>query len=562
MRSLILIPTSRFVSHEMQLEVGRIPPALIPLAGKTLLQLIVEQYKDMAGENTFALVVHEGQELVRAHLERVGLAGTVMVLEIPLVDSLGEAISLALHQIDAAAYDSLILHFADTLVYADWEGGKDTILYEDLEESYRWTTFEVQDGRITAVVDKHRVEYAEAHPVFVGWFMCKDPRRFAAAFDECRRDEEKDLFYSALLQYLAEAEYELVKVKRWLDFGHVDNYYQAKKLFINTRFFNQLEIDERRAVVKKTSANGQKLIGEIRWYLELPAALRCYIPQVFDYSLGPEQVFVAMEYYGYPTLGDLYLHAGHGLGIWHHVFESLLNILGELRAYQLHDDPRRIRQALHEVYVSKTLSRLEALQGETLFSEFLSEDLVINGTPYGSVRHYCAQLEALVSELLLADVAPLSIIHGDLCLANILFDPRSRVTKLLDPRGKFGSYSLYGDYRYDLAKLSHSFNGHYESIINDEFFLILEPGRIEYSLSLRPEQHIVTAMFNKRLEREYAKDLEAIALIEALLFLSMVPLHNDFPNRQAIMLATGIEKIDRVLQSRRAAQPRSLGRRS
>ena len=37
-----------------------------------------------------------------------------------------------------------------------------------------------------------------------------------------------------------------------------------------------------------------------------------------------------------------------------------------------------------------------------------------------------------------------------------------------------------------------------------------------------------------------------IALIEALLFISMVPMHSDFPNRQLVMLAQGIVKVDQV----------------
>ena len=68
----------------------------------------------------------------------------------------------------------------------------------------------------------------------------------------------------------------------------------------------------------------------------------------------------------------------------------------------------------------------------------------------------------------------------------------------------------------------------------------------------RDEQEVVTRLFNKRLDRDYHHDLPAVGLIEALLFLSMVPLHKDFLSRQLVMLATGIEKIDTVLKAAQA----------
>ena len=48
-----------------------------------------------------------------------------------------------------------------------------------------------------------------------------------------------------------------------------------------------------------------------------------------------------------------------------------------------------------------------------------------------------------------------SVVHGDLCQANIHDDLRSRVGKLVDPRGSFGTAGIYGDPRYDVAKLYH-----------------------------------------------------------------------------------------------------------
>ena len=66
------------------------------------------------------------------------------------------------------------------------------------------------------------------------------------------------------------------------------------------------------------------------------------------------------------------------------------------------------------------------------------------------------------------------VVHGDLCLSNILYDLRSRVCKLIDPRGSFGAAGIYGDPRYDVAKLYHSIYGLYDFITNDLFHVEIE----------------------------------------------------------------------------------------
>lgn len=46
---------------------------------------------------------------------------------------------------------------------------------------------------------------------------------------------------------------------------------------------------------------------------------------------------------------------------------------------------------------------------------------------------------------------------------------------------------------------------------------------------------------------EIANDLKKIELIEALLFLSMIPLHNESFDHQLVMLSTGLQILDRVV---------------
>ena len=60
------------------------------------------------------------------------------------------------------------------------------------------------------------------------------------------------------------------------------------------------------------------------------------------------------------------------------------------------------------------------------------------------------------------------LIHGDLCFSNILYDVPNNQYRIIDPRGKWGD-SVFGDIKYDLAKLRHSIVGGYDSINNGLF---------------------------------------------------------------------------------------------
>ncbi len=53
-------------------------------------------------------------------------------------------------------------------------------------------------------------------------------------------------------------------------------------------------------------------------------------------------------------------------------------------------------------------------------------------------------------------------------------------------------------------------------------------------------------VFTTVFEKEIGGDLRKIELIEALLFLSMIPLHGENLKHQMVMLATGLDILNRV----------------
>jgi hypothetical protein len=152
-----------------------------------------------------------------------------------------------------------------------------------------------------------------------------------------------------------------------------------------------------------------------------------------------------------------------------------------------------------------------------------------------------------------SDPPEFTIIHGDLCLSNVLYDRRSGFVRLVDPRGSFGASGIFGDPRYDLAKLSHSFHGDYDFYVNGLFGLEVSEDGVECRPFRSPLHETVRQMFDHWLLRRERAHYRAIRLIESLLFLSMAPLHADRPRSQLAFLARGLELFDRAVRT--AAAP-------
>ena len=130
-----------------------------------------------------------------------------------------------------------------------------------------------------------------------------------------------------------------------------------------------------------------------------------------------------------------------------------------------------------------------------------------------------------------------------------MVDSNFSFIKLIDPRGKFGQYDIYGDPRYELAKLLHSVDGKYDFIIKDLFNVeySVDACSIDYSIQDRKRDYNLYKIFIDSFRDEIGDNLKKIELIESLLFLSMIPLHTESVDHQMVMLGTGLEILNRVV---------------
>src|SRR5690606_11153274 len=100
----------------------------------------------------------------------------------------------------------------------------------------------------------------------------------------------------------------------------------SKQRLLQTRYFNSLSIDPLLNTITKVSEFDQKLRNELNWYESLPEVLRILSPPIISKREVNGKLHFVQEYYGYPTLAELFIFSTIDTDIWTSIFGKLLDI--------------------------------------------------------------------------------------------------------------------------------------------------------------------------------------------------------------------------------------------
>ena len=315
-----------------------------------------------------------------------------------------------------------------------------------------------------------------------------------------------------------------------------------------SRSFNTITVDAERGTVRKVSRHPSSLVREIDWYRELPSELRGFAPAVVAYDRDPASAFLEIELVDEPSLAELFVRDGLEPAAWRGVLNLLQRLMEAMGAHRWCDAaPSAIADAMEEMYLTKTLERLSVVVGQPQFEPLRGGPMTVNGVTVLDLDQAVAALPDVLDRSGLLDPRPFTVIHGDLCLSNVLFDATRGGLWVVDPRGDFGGAGIHGDRRYDLAKLCHSFEGGYDLLLAGRFELSRDGHSFVLDIHRTREQLAVRDLFAEWWRARWPGDVSHVKLIESLLFLSMVPLHADRPDSQIAFLARGLELFARVV---------------
>lgn len=236
--------------------------------------------------------------------------------------------------------------------------------------------------------------------------------------------------------------YEAIGLAGTREFGILKEYEKLGRA--KCRPFNRITVTGDVLTKKPVDEQGQKLaVHERDWYEKAGRLDISILPRI--YRLSPLQ----MEYI-------------QGKNIYDGDFDQtqmayiLKMLVHELDCLHRAETVPADTFSLKEAYYNKTMKRLSAIEDLVPFAR--EKEIIVNGKSCRNVYYHKRELENRLEELACKSF---SFIHGDCTFSNLMIRENGDPV-LIDPRGYFGHMKLFGDERYDWAKLYYSIVGNYD----------------------------------------------------------------------------------------------------
>jgi hypothetical protein len=225
--------------------------------------------------------------------------------------------------------------------------------------------------------------------------------------------------------------------------------------------------------------------------------------------------------------------------VWKIIFERLINIVElEFGAFGQVE-----KTSFKNIVIENLEARLPEIVKYLPVKSAFTGGFSVNGV---AIREINRLVQDAMFELEKLDSGTDQIIHGDLCLSNILIEDKTFLIRLIDPRGGFKKNTIYGPKLYDIAKLCHSILGGYDFLVRD-FFMISQTGN-EFKLTMPQLSH------QKKAQEYFLLSLMKIGVTEkqaqilsGLILISIPVFHLESQERALSMFLRGIYQIENAL---------------
>jgi hypothetical protein len=494
---MLLITSGNYVSDELASEFGRIPPAFVPVGNK---RLIYWQLEHATVDEDIFLSIPSDYHPNNLELQKLASLN-VTIIKIPSNLSLGESVVYALNTIGIYDQELLLLH-GDTIVKDIRKG--DSVCLGETKSAYQWEP--------------------EGSQVWAGYFSFSHTRDLIKAIVLNGYN-----FVEGIRNYTEIHDTDFYSDPNWLDFGHINTYYQSKSFVTTERAFNSLEI--KADIVTKKSDNKLKLNAEKNWYESLPVELKVYTPQLLEvFDTGYK-----IEYQYMPSLSEIFVFGELSTAVWDDIIAKAFSVL---MLFRQHKKPGSEKKYIEGMFEQKTLTRLNTFSEQTGIS--VTKKYSLNGLAPVSLSEVYQLTLASISKFQTSN--ELSLIHGDMCFSNILYDFRRGNLKLIDPRGLSSTQEIdiFGSFIYDLAKLFHSITGYYDWIIAGYYNLEINNDKILFQFDAEKRLQDISDVAAEQLQQKFSIELQELLPFIIHLFLSMLPLHADDRQRQLALMSNAI----------------------
>ena len=306
------------------------------------------------------------------------------------------------------------------------------------------------------------------------------------------------------------------------------------------RFFNSVSGD--RYTVTKKSNNIEKIRAEYRFYYLLPESMRSWFVLPYDFREEGGQASYKMQRYHMTDLAIRYVHGAISPEEFEKILDTLFFFINNREEEEV--SWNEFYERRKSLYIDKVEMRISELKNHPDFPKL--EAYIREGTASKGIDEILKRYEDIYDRMIgnKKDRLVKTVSHGDLCFSNILYSPDNNLMRFIDPKGATEAEGIYSDPLYDIAKLSHSVNGRYD-FMNSGLYDIQVGEDMKLTLDIDGDIKEYRALFAKKIG-EAGMDLKTVRLFECSLFLSMLPLHMDRPQKVLAFILNAVNIMDEI----------------
>ena len=281
-------------------------------------------------------------------------------------------------------------------------------------------------------------------------------------------------------------------------------------------------------VFRKRSRDKAKMRGEYQFFHIADEGMKRFLLPTFDFTDEADGASYAMEYLSVPDAAMQIVHDTFDEVTFDRFTDCFFAFLASRGRSQV-GTVEVARMGQRDI-IDKLDVRIAQLR-ETTIGCHLDQWLQTSG-PHGSLDQMVDRCRSLLRDTFAqSKVDYLALSHGDPCFSNILYGSEINLFRLVDPRGAEQREDAFMHPLYDVAKFSHSVLGGYDFVNSG-----LSECRIDSNLQLQlnmerggPPSWMKEAFRVKLIAQ--GMDVRLTRAIEVSLFLSMLPLHVDSPEK-------------------------------
>jgi len=270
-----------------------------------------------------------------------------------------------------------------------------------------------------------------------------------------------------------------MEMPKCIDVGTIDSIKKNDNLKIRCRPYNKINFLNNKVKKIGITPEAEKFIKyEAEWYKKMLQYRFNSIPNISQYN-----PLIMSEIDG----GNIFQNQ-YTLTEKDEIIKKIISALNKLHSYETIPSDK---DDIIEEYYTKTIKRLETIRTVIPFSN--DKFILINGKKCKNPLLYKEEYKTAVQNNLINTV--FCPIHGDCTFSNILLDKNNNIY-FIDPRGYFGKQKVFGDVRYDWAKLYYSISGNFDMFNIKNFELKILDNEVIYQINSNKWENFEKKLFS------------------------------------------------------------------